>query len=151
MIAGLLHDLGKVVLAHLLPAEYNRALQLAADKRCHIGEAEREVFGVNHALVAEWAGRSWHLPTQLINAFEYHHRPSRCKEAAHIPAIIHIADILARGMGYGDGGDATLPPFDQEAWRQLAMDYGAIETALDGVEQEFRRGSDFFLENGARK
>ncbi len=151
MIAGLLHDLGKVVLAHLLPGEYTRALHLAADNRCHIGEAEREVFGVNHAQVAEWAGRSWHLPMQLVNAFEYHHRPSRCGDAAHIPAVIHIADILARGMGYGDGGDATLPPFDHEAWRQLGMDYGTIETALDGVEQEFRRGADFFLENGARK
>ncbi len=151
MIAGLLHDLGKVVLAHLLPEECGAARLRAVDEHRHIGDIEKEVFGVNHAQVGAWAARSWHLPDRLVVALEYHHRPSRAKEAMRVPAIVQLSDILARSMGYGDGGDSVVPALDREAYQHLGLTDQELAAALKDVEQEYQRGIDFFKADAALK
>jgi HD-like signal output (HDOD) protein len=75
-VAGLLHDIGKVLLYVKFPQDYRRALALATDSGVLIVDAEREVFDSNHAEIASWVLERWYLPPQLIEAIKYHHEPS---------------------------------------------------------------------------
>lgn len=142
MIAGLLHDLGKVVLSHLFGKNYEAAIELAEHRRCHIGEVEREVFSVDHARVSRWLADEWHFPDRLSDPLIYHHQPHLAKRAPEVTRVVHAADILTRGMGYGYPGDNVLPPFDAAAYHALGISFQQLDTVLADVEMEFKAGSD---------
>jgi HD-like signal output (HDOD) protein len=146
MIAGLLHDLGKAVVAFLAPQEWDRTLVMADMRRCHIAHAEREVFGVDHARVASWIAREWHLPPALSEPLTYHHRPDLAKKAHAATAVVHVADILARAMGYGHPGDRVMPPFDAAAFETLGVSYEQLERVLCVAETDFKAGLASFAD-----
>ncbi len=142
MVAGLLHDLGKVVLTYLAPDDYAQVRQTAQEHRLHIAEAEREVFGVDHARVAEWIARHWRLPLRLSDPLVYHHAPARAANFREVTAVVHLANILARGMGYGYPGDMTMPALDHEAFHALGLSFPQIDRILEGAEAEYTAGVD---------
>jgi len=144
MVAGLLHDLGKAVLSFLAPDEFERAVETAERDHCHIAIAERQVFGVDHAHVAGWVAREWHLPARLHDALARHHEPNCAEEGRQTTAVVHLADILARAMGYGAPGDQAMPPLDQDAFQHLAVSYEQIDRVLERAEMEFSAGADVF-------
>lgn len=144
MVAGLLHDIGKVILAHLTPEEYAAIRKVASVKHIHISEAEKQVLGVTHTDVAGWVAVKWNLPGRLQDALIFHHQP---RKAVHSPAytgVVHLADILARGMGYGSGGDPTMPPLDHEIFQQFGLSYQQIDEILALAEEDFSSAADMF-------
>ncbi len=145
LVAGLLHDLGKVVLAHIVPREYDRVFRIARERRVHIAVAELEVFGFDHCAVAGWVAAHWHLPERLNNALSFHHAPAQVKNSPET-AVVHLADILARGMSYGDGGDPTMPPIDHKAFRDLGLTFEQIDGVLKATESEYNSGLNVFTE-----
>jgi putative nucleotidyltransferase with HDIG domain len=145
MVAGLLHDLGKVILTFVCTADYHRTTQAAHETGRYIGDVEREVFGVTHTRVASWLAREWHLPGRLADPLTYHHNPELAKSGKHATAVVHVADILTRGMGYGQPGDDTMPPLNHEAYQGLGISYAQIDKVLEGVESEYAAGAAIFL------
>lgn len=144
MIAGLLHDLGKVVLAVVEPEQYDQCIDLAMAQGIHIAQAERECFGVDHTTVAAWVSERWHLPLQLVECLTMHHRPLQAYQHPEAVAIVHVADILARAMGYGAPGDNVLPPFEPQAFHGLALSPESYDALLRAAEEDFHRGTALF-------
>ncbi len=142
MIGGLLHDLGKVILAHLALDDYVFAIRTAHERGCHIAEVEREVFGVDHTRISLWLAMRWHLPDRLTDALTHHHSPSRAKCSQQMAAIVHLADILARAQEYGEAGDGTLPPLDNEAFELLGLTDLQLERIMTDSDKQFREGAD---------
>jgi len=144
MVAGLLHDLGKVVLAVVEPERFSKAAQAAEAKGTHISIAELEEFGVDHCEVARWLSERWHLPKRLTEALCLHHTPDRAKENPDVVAIVHVADIIARGSGYGYPGDAVLPPFDPAAWSRIDLSDIVLAQVMTEAERDYEEGSAIF-------
>ena len=144
MIAGLLHDLGKAVISFVSPPDFAKILEIADDRHCHIALVEREVLGVDHTHVAAWVCEQWHLPERLSEAISLHHRPDAAKKGNHIANVVHLADILSRGMGYGFPGDMSMPPLSHSAFQTLGLSYEQIDSILQGTEMEFKAGADIF-------
>jgi len=99
---GLLHDIGKMVLANNLPELYRSACLLAAKKQISLTQAEREVFGASHAEVGGFLLGSWGLADPVVEGTTFHHSPSWAPNR-HFSAltIVHVAEVLAR-EGHGD-------------------------------------------------
>lgn len=148
MIAGLLHDLGKVILAHLAPEDYVAAMAEAHRRGCHISLVEQEVFGVDHSRIALWLALRWHLPDRLTDALTYHHNPSRAKSSVQMAAIVHLADILARAQEYGEAGDGTLPEFDREAFDLLGLSLEQLDRIMIAADEQYQQGADVFASTG---
>lgn len=144
MVAGLLHDLGKAVLSFVDKDGFRAACKVAQAKNCHIALAEHEIFGVDHARVANWLAREWHLPARLSEPLAYHHRPDLAKHSKDITGLVHLADILTRGMGYGSPGDMTMPPLDHAVFQGLGISYEQIDRVLLQAEMEYSAGADLF-------
>lgn len=149
MIAGLLHDLGKVILAHLALQDYLGVIAEAHRRGCHVSVVEQEVFGVDHTRVALWLAMRWHLPERLTDALTYHHAPSRAKNSVQMAAIVHVADILARAMEYGEAGDGTLPALDREAFDQLGLTTAQLDRIMIAADEQYQLGADVFASGGA--
>jgi HD-like signal output (HDOD) protein/CheY-like chemotaxis protein len=92
--AGLLHDIGKLVLAVNLPKEYTEAMRLA-HSGLELPLAEHLVFGFNHADVGGYLIGLWGLPVPVVEAVALHHSPSRATEHAFSPLTsVHAANVL---------------------------------------------------------
>ena len=144
MIAGLLHDLGKVVLAVVEPERYEAAVQLANRDRLHIAQAERHVFGVDHCEVASWICDRWHLPPRLVDALCHHHAPGTVQHDAEATAVVHVADIFARAMGYGEPGDPVVPAIDRKTFASLGLALPQYDAILRDAEGDFIEGITVF-------
>ena len=110
-VAGLLHDIGKVILSQYQTTAYSKCLHLVAKENILLAQAEERVFGVTHSEVGSWLAERWNLPRSLVESLRLHHLPLTARERPDLCAIVHFADILARASRIGNGGDPLVPPF----------------------------------------
>jgi HD-like signal output (HDOD) protein/ActR/RegA family two-component response regulator len=98
--AGMLHDMGKLMLADSLPDEFQKALTLAAAEKIPLPEAELEIFGATHAGLAAYLLGLWGLPAAIVEAVAFHHAPemSSLKKCSALTAV-HVANALADESG----------------------------------------------------
>lgn len=129
-LAGLLHDLGKVVIRVHMPNDSASINELVEVEGLALREAEREVLGFNHTQVGQWLAESWKLPEQLSEPIRWHHKPEGSRAAPQMTAAVHLADCLVRGFGYGDGGDPWVPPLDRFALKQLGLNSQKLENIV---------------------
>jgi HD superfamily phosphohydrolase YqeK len=102
--AGLLHDIGKVVLATYVKDLFEQACALAREKSIPLHEAEMEVMGLDHAQLGGQVLDGWNLPVQILNAVRGHHALTDANaNGSEIAKIIELADALAYYCGFEDG------------------------------------------------
>jgi len=94
-MAGLLHDVGKLVLGAHFPERYTRVMEGVRRNGVPAWEAEREVFGTHHGAVGAYLMGLWGFPDPIVEGIAYHHTPHRLPSAAfHPAAAIHVANSL---------------------------------------------------------
>ena len=94
-LAGLLHDIGRLLLAANFPKEYSRILQ-QSEAGPDLTMLEQQVLGVTHAEVGAWLVRKWKLHSFLADSILYHHqKPARIVDAFKLLQIVHVANCLA--------------------------------------------------------
>jgi len=103
--AGLLHDLGKVVLSTFIEVDVQRIVNLAYSGEASFEAAEAEVLGIDHAETGALLLQAWNLPEEIVNAVKYHHRPDDFEGDALVVDLVHLADSLALTNGLGRGFD----------------------------------------------
>ncbi len=135
-LAGLLHDLGKVVLRAQMDEDMQSIVELVEVEGLSIRQAEAEVLGFDHSLVGQWLAESWKLPQELIEPIRWHHQPGEARQNPLLTAVVHLADIMVRGYGYGDGGDPWVPALDRGALQLLNLTPQKLERVVDGICQK---------------
>ncbi len=104
-IAGLLHDIGKIVIQSVLPQEYEEVLHMVNETDLSLIEAERQVLSFDHTLVGKLVAEKWNLPESLVEPIGYHHTPTKTAKYAGLTQIVHLANAAAIVAGYGLGND----------------------------------------------
>jgi HD-like signal output (HDOD) protein len=101
--AGMLHDMGKLMLAHSLPQPFQQALALAAERKMYLHEAELEVFGATHAGVAAYLLGLWGLPAPIVEAVALHHTPATTENPDFgVLTAVHAANVLEHEVSKAD-------------------------------------------------
>ena len=101
--AGLLHDLGKLMLADNLPDQFQQALSLSLDQKIPLHEAEFAVFGTTHAGVAAYLLGLWGLSASIVEAVAFHHAPQNTELQTFGPlTAVHAADVLEHELSEPD-------------------------------------------------
>jgi putative nucleotidyltransferase with HDIG domain len=117
--AGLLHDVGKVVLRTSDPERFDRVLLRCREKGLACFEVERAQFGSDHAEVGGWLADRWGLPADIVEAIACHHRPETAARNVALASLVHVANFLAQRAGYPWAPGLDAEGLDERAWEAV--------------------------------
>lgn len=135
-IAGLLHNIGSLVLYQSVPELAREAINSARFGHEVLHEAEKRIIGFDHAEVGAILIQNWRLPESLAQVARNHHQPSKAEQDKLEVAIVHIADILVSSVPFGHNGDQHVPPMDEGAWQHLNLKPEAMPSLLFNVSRQ---------------
>ncbi|MCK4743139.1 MAG: HDOD domain-containing protein [Sulfuriflexus sp.] len=136
--AGLLHDIGSLLINHKLPKLADKVLFHSNKNRQRRFIIEEELIGFNHATVGAELLRHWGLPDYIVEAVEHHHTPNLAKHHPQDAAIAHIANYLSNTMPSNLGENlATSEALDFTALKTAGLSPEDLQAILKHSENQF--------------
>ena len=133
-LAGLLHDVGKIVLEPHFHLEYMAAVLAARDGRLPLQKTEREGLGTDHCEVGGWLGARWNLAPEVLQVIQWHHDPYQADpQHQELVLLAHVANHICNLEKIGDGGDLAAPVLHPQAWVQLGLSERDVPSVVDEV------------------
>lgn len=134
-VAGLLHDIGRVLMFSKIPQQAGDAMQRASDTGELLFKVEKELIGFDHAAVGYALLNQWKLPAPIVNAVRYHHRPALSNLNSDA-AIVHLADIITNALQLGSSGEKHVPPLDNKAWEQIGLSPSILAPTIEQLTRQ---------------
>jgi len=119
--AGLLHDIGRLVLVSCFPEQYAEAIAYRDAHDAFMLDAERGVLGVDHVDAGLALAEHWNFSDTMRLAIGGHHDPE-APGAGFLAAIIHVADAIVHALDLSGSENDLVPPVSSVAWTALGLD-----------------------------
>ena len=132
--AGLLHDIGRLVLATQFAVEYEEATHYRVAHDCYASEAEAATLGLDHAAVGALLAQHWKFPNPMQQAIALHHQPNT---TAPLSLMVHLADAIAHALDFSGNEDDLVPPVDIQAFTSLGLSDTALLRVFKTSEKDF--------------
>jgi len=141
--AGLLHDIGKVVMEQYLNADFHKALYHARANNTPVFEAEKEILGYTHCDVASWLTSGWSLPDEIEQPLVYHHEPEEAAACPEAVLICHIADIMSKLDPENEAAVSEAVRELEPKAKQLDLAARDLEDVMTEIPGEMERSAVF--------
>ena len=123
--AGLLRDIGKLMIHEYVGKAYNQISDLVTKKSVTFSTAEELILGFNHSHIGSEVANKWNFPTILVETIKYHHSPEAALKAdcedIKLISIVHIADSLTMMLGNGIGSDGMMYSLELKSLEHLGI------------------------------
>lgn len=135
---GLLHDIGKLLMFTAAPAAYTEVMRLCTAQEMPTLDAEKSIFGYDHAAAGGQLATAWNLPYEITEAIAAHHEPD--EHGSELGELIHAADALSHALDLGESPENRVPDLSMQAcvsldlsWPQMAGHFAEIEANYEGL------------------
>ncbi|MBC7414578.1 MAG: HDOD domain-containing protein [Herminiimonas sp.] len=142
--AGLLHDIGRLVLVSRFPQQYAAALAYRTQLDCDLLDAERAVLSTDHVVVGHALSVQWNFSEVIQKAIAGHHEPDSFGSGS-IASIVHIANAIVHALDLGGIDDGLVPPVSQVAWDSLGLQEAEFAAIFRETELQFEAISQAIL------
>jgi putative nucleotidyltransferase with HDIG domain len=138
--AGLLHDIGQLVLFMRAPEVSRQALRRVAVEGAEItmADAETALIGFSHMDVGLQLARAWRLPPSLTEPIGFHHRPQAARSHKETVAIVHVANSWAVLAEAGSDVLEDAPQIDASAWTLAGVTPNDVTDLIERAEEQFK-------------
>lgn len=144
-VAGLLHDIGRLIWYKYFPEQAKLILKMASKTGCSLYEIENRCLGISHEEIAAHLLKKWNFPVSLKNSLIHHHRPSESADSIEA-SIVHIADITVNAIGLGHSGERIIPRFEPGAWDLIQISPSGLKRAIEQTLEQLVIMEAFFSE-----
>lgn len=127
--AGLLSDLGKLVLGSFLEVDAGPIVALAYEEGLSFERAEQRVLGIDHAEVGALLLETWNVPENIVDVVRWHHEPDQSSGDHFVADLVHAASHLSAGFGLGGGVDGLSYRPNEATLIRLKVDETLLERA----------------------
>ena len=131
--AGLLHDIGKIILEQHLHKQFEQALEKSATSGTPLHVCESDIIGVNHTQIGGKLAERWKLPESLVRAITHHHPSPDEDTVPHSAAVVNLADYICYAKEIGRGGPEGSAKFATKAWEFTGFDKNDIPRIMSEV------------------
>ncbi|TVM15389.1 HDOD domain-containing protein [Oceanidesulfovibrio indonesiensis] len=143
-VAGLLHDVGRLMMYKHLPGPMHDALDRADQSCCLLLDAEKEILGFSHPELGAALLKEWRLPVSLERNVAGHHDIDKAANQQEA-AIMLTADWLAHGMELGTSGERYMPRYPAAAWDVLDIPLSCLSETAKQMQYQVEQVLRFFL------
>lgn len=146
--AGLLHDIGELVIFNRLPDQAKETLLLVLDNadELPVYKAEQQTMGTDHAQVGGELARQWKLPPMLEECIAFHHDIHAAQRFPREVALVHIANILAQMAEIKTMEPSDVSPIDPDAWKMAGLSgKEVIEATIIETQAEIDEAEKLFF------
>ncbi len=144
-VAGLLHDIGQLVLFSEIPDVICDVIQKALSMQLLLQDTELKIVGFTHAEVGALLIKSWKLPECLEDAVGYHHSPASAKTSFREVAIVHVADLMTTALQFGRSGEFYAPKLNDDVWKSLGLSASMIPLIVQQLERQYQDSVNYIL------
>ncbi len=137
MLAGTMHELGKLVLAKYVTEPYGQILESSAQSQTPLIDVERQQLGTTHASVGGYLAQWWNLPQKIVDAVRHHHDPEKAQTDPQLAHLIHLSNALAHRLELGSSGPVRETGIAPTTYETIGLSPRAIdqlEERLQGIE-----------------
>jgi putative nucleotidyltransferase with HDIG domain len=142
--AGLLHDIGRLVLVTAYPERYNAVLTRRQEDDRQLLELERECLGVDHVMAGTALARHWQFSDTMLHAIAYHHEPE-APGAGFLATIVHVANAIVHALDIARDENELVPPVSMVAWTALGLSQEAYLHVFRETEMQFEEMSNILM------
>lgn len=145
LVAGIIHDVGQLLLYQLQPELAKQALLQAAETDDGMYRAEREVFGYTHAEVGAELLKSWGLTPGLQEVVAFHHEPALAELHSLDAALLHMGNFVANRIEPGRQINECQPVMDPMVWEVTGFSEQVLEPVINEVNDQFLDALDLLM------
>ena len=135
--AGLLHDIGKLVLGIYHPDPIATGYKKALENKTPFFRSEEKEL--THMRVGYLIAEKWNFPISLANAIRYHHMPARAERSLKLVAIVHVADIMVHIIGFNTVLKEEIPEIDERALERIHLKPERLRVIADNAIQDEKK------------
>ena len=139
-IAGLLIDIGKIILSSFAEDEFEQITKRSKENKISFNKAEQDILGFGHPQIGARIIKQWNLPTALVEAVQYHHQPNEAETNKTLAYIVHLADAISGMLGVGLGNDGLMYTFEDNTLEVLGLSNEDVESVMselaDKIQEE---------------
>lgn len=146
--AGLLHDIGKIVLGTFIEIDSTQIIESAFTGGVSFEIAEREVMGVDHAEVGAALLENWKIPGEIVDIVRWHHQPTEGEGDQKVLDMVHLADVMSLSVGLGAGIDGLNYQVSREAAERVGLNNKVIELVISEILDILARMPSLFEQVG---
>lgn len=134
--AGLLHDIGKLVMGVYFPESFNRMLNVESASTAESLQTERDDLGLDHAELGREVANRWHFPLAIREAIGQHHMSEKTDKEINLCDVVYIANLFSHSLGIGtkevETGDLTAA-----LWLRLGIESSAVPDINEEARQMY--------------
>ncbi len=146
-VAGLLHDIGRLVFCLKAPEEFAELLKKAEASGNPLYVEEQATFGFDHAELGGQLLKEWKLPERLIEAVAWHHFPDKALSHPEETAVVNLADAIAYSLKFGSSGETFVPQMEPKSWESIGLPESLyLPMIKDKIDQQFDDVANVFLQ-----
>jgi len=134
-VAGLLHDIGRLILIQNRPEQYAAIFDRVKAEANFLSIAEADIFGLDHSAVGAELALHWNLPESLVSMIKHHHSPGG-GGVMFENAIINLADIIVNALEIGNSGEFFVPVLEARTCRELALDMSILPSVITEIDNQ---------------
>jgi putative nucleotidyltransferase with HDIG domain len=149
--AGLLHDMGELIIFNRMPEQAREVLLLVLDSVDYLPMyvAERQILGFDHGQVGLELARQWNLPPMLEECIGYHHAVGESQHFSREVALVHLANVLAQMAELDTLDPADVTAIDPRAWELSGIDIDVVELVVREAQEEIVETEKLFIDQSS--
>ena len=144
--AGLLHDVGKVVLNEYVVEEFGRIVRLVAERQICFLDAEREVLGFTSTEIGARLAEKWKLPDSIVRCIRYHRTPAELDPPDVLVDTVYLANVVCMLCGIGLGADGLSYRADAGVMGRYHLKESDLEMVGAQMLTDLKRVEAIFVE-----
>ena len=142
-LAGMLHDLGKIILDRYFSDYYASVFSIIQAEDKLIVEVEQDVLGVSHAEIGGVLAEEWKFAPTYLNSILCHHNVRQARRYQRLVCIVSLANTMCRRLEFGSSGDNQKPDFEGASLERFSLGEKGVQMLTEAAQEELENADSF--------